>query len=69
MMMFKLTAAYQIDKTQRVSLQYLFQHLDTNDYYFNGYQYGYTPTSVMPTNQTSPNYNVNVIMLMYRLEL
>ena len=69
MMMFKLTAAYQIDKTQRISLQYMFQHLDTNDYFFNGYQYGYTPTSVMPTNQTSPNYNVNVIMLMYRFEL
>ena len=69
MMMFKLTAAYQVDKTQRISLQYMFQHLDTNDYYFNGYQYGYTPTSVLSTNQTAPNYNVNVIMLMYRLEL
>ncbi len=65
----RLQATYKIDKTQQVALQYMFQHLDTNDYYYNGYQLGYTPTSVLPTNQSSPNYNVNVIMLMYRAQL
>ena len=65
----RLQATYKIDKQQQVALQYMFQHLDSNDYYYNGYALGYTPTSVLPTNQTSPNYNVNVIMLMYRAQL
>ena len=66
---FKLQGTYKIDKTQSVALQYMFQHLSASDYYYNGYQLGYTPTSVMPTNQTAPSYNVNVIMLMYRAQL
>ena len=66
---FKLQGTYKIDKTQSVALQYMFQHLSSNDYYYNGYQLGYTPTSVMPSQQQSPNYNVNVIMLMYRAQL
>ena len=66
---FKLQGTYKIDKTQSVALQYQFQHLSASDYYYNGYQLGYTPTSVMPTNQTAPSYNVNVIMLMYRAQL
>ena len=66
---FKLQGTYKIDKTQSVALQYMFQHLSASDYYYNGYQLGYTPTSVLPTNQTAPSYNVNVIMLMYRAQL
>ena len=66
---FKLQGTYKIDKTQSVALQYQFQHLSASDYYYNGYQLGYTPTSVLPTNQTAPSYNVNVIMLMYRAQL
>lgn len=66
---FKLQGTYKIDKTQSVALQYMFQHLASNDYYYNGYQLGYTPTGVLPTNQQAPSYNVNVIMLMYRAQL
>ena len=66
---FKLQGTYKIDKTQSVALQYMFQHLSASDYYYNGYQLGYTPTSVLPTNQSNPSYNVNVIMLMYRAQL
>ena len=47
----------------------MFQHLSASDYYYNGYQMGYTPTSVLPTQQSAPSYNVNVIMLMYRAQL
>ena len=65
----KLTGTYKIDKTSSVALMYQFQHLSSNDPYYNGYQLGYTPTSVLPTNQQSPNYNVNVIMLMYRAQM
>jgi hypothetical protein len=38
---------------------YWFQRLGTSDYAYDGMQYG-TITSVMPTNQQSPNYNVSV---------
>ena len=66
---FKLQGTYKIDKVQSVALQYMFQHLSASDYYYNGYQMGYTPTSVLPTQQSAPSYNVNVIMLMYRAQL
>ena len=56
---------YKIDKNSKVGLQYLYQRLLSNDYYYNGLQYGTTPTGVMPTNQNSGSYNVNVITLGY----
>jgi MtrB/PioB family decaheme-associated outer membrane protein len=61
----KLTGSYKLDKHSRVALVYLYQHLKTNDYYYNGYQYGYTPNRVMPTNEQSPNYNVNFLGVSY----
>jgi len=61
----KLTGTYSIDKKSKVALIYLYQKLNSNDYYYNGYQYGYTPNRVMPSNEQAPNYNVNVIAVTY----
>ena len=63
--MIKLGGIYQLDKNQKIGLQYWYQHLYSNDYYYNGYQMGYSPTGVMPTNQNSGSYNVNVISANY----
>ena len=61
----RLGGTYTIDKHSKVGLQYLYQRLISTDYYYNGYQYGYTATGVMPTNQTSGSYNVNVVTVGY----
>ena len=65
MAIIKLGGSYELDKNSRVGLMYWFQHLYSNDYSYNSYQSGYTPSGVMPTNQTSPSYNVNVISANY----
>ncbi|HTN66208.1 MAG TPA: MtrB/PioB family outer membrane beta-barrel protein, partial [Burkholderiaceae bacterium] len=65
MYQFKLTGGYRIDKNSRLSLQYLYQRLRSNDYYYNGLQAGFTPTSLMPTNQQADNYNVNAVAVTY----
>lgn len=62
---FKLTGTYQVDKSAQVALGYLYQRLDSKDYYYNAYQYGYTPTSVLPTNQDTGSYSVNVVAVSY----
>ena len=61
----KLGGFYQIDKHQGVGIRYMYQHLNSSDYYYNGYQAGYTPVNVLPTNQTSGSYNVYVIAASY----
>ncbi len=61
----RIGGTYKIDKSSKVGLQYLYQRLLSTDPYYNGLQYGTTPTSVMPTNQNSGSYNVNVITLGY----
>ena len=44
---------------------YLFQKLASDDYYYNGLQYGTNPNSMLATNQTAPNYSLNVVTLTY----
>jgi hypothetical protein len=61
----RIGGTYQIDKNSKLGLQYLYQRLLSNDYYYNGLQYGYTSTGLMPTNQTSGSYNVNVFTVGY----
>jgi len=61
----KFGGVYQVDKNSRIGLQYWFQHLYSNDYYYNGYQAGTNPSGVMPTQQTNPSYSVNVISANY----
>jgi len=62
---FKLTGTYQVDKSSKVALAYQYQKLSSEDYYYNGYQYGYTPNRVVPTNEQAPNYSVNLIGVSY----
>jgi len=61
----KLGGSYEVTKNSKVGLMYWFQHLYSNDYYYNAYAYGTTPTTVMPTNQTAPSYSVNVFAVNY----
>ena len=61
----KLGAMYKIDKQSTVGLRYTYQHLYSSDYYVNGLQYGTTPNTLMPTNQTTGSYSVNVIAASY----
>lgn len=65
LLMFKLTGTYQVDKTSRIALGYQYQNLKTDDFFYNTYQYGYTPNRVMPTNEQAPNYSVNVVRVSY----
>ncbi|HEX7454581.1 MAG TPA: MtrB/PioB family decaheme-associated outer membrane protein [Gallionella sp.] len=62
---FKITGDYHVDKTSTVAVAYLFQKLKSNDYYYNGYQYGYTSTGLMPTNEQAPSYTVNFVGVSY----
>jgi MtrB/PioB family decaheme-associated outer membrane protein len=62
----KLRGNYQIDKRSSVSVGYWLQKLVANDYYYNAYQYGYTPSTMLPTNQQSPSYTVHVMTVSYR---
>jgi MtrB/PioB family decaheme-associated outer membrane protein len=62
---FKLTGNYQMDKASKVAVGYLFQKLASEDYYYNALAYGSTANSMLPTNQTAPNYSVNVVTVSY----
>jgi MtrB/PioB family decaheme-associated outer membrane protein len=61
----KLTGIYKLDKASKVAIGYMFQKLHATDYYYNGLQYGYAPTALMPTNQQAPDYSVNLISVSY----
>jgi MtrB/PioB family decaheme-associated outer membrane protein len=65
MIQFKLTGIYQLDKSGKIAVGYLYRNLNSEDYYYNGLQYGSTPSSVMPTNQTEPSYHVNMVWASY----
>jgi len=61
----KFGGIYQIDKSSRIGMQYWFQRLYSNDYFYNAYQAGTNPSNIMPTQMSSPSYNVNVISANY----
>jgi MtrB/PioB family decaheme-associated outer membrane protein len=61
----RLAAAYQLNKAGVVSLHYTYQKLNSNDYFYSGYQVGYTDVTVLPTNQMAPSYSVNVVGISY----
>lgn len=62
---FKLAGSYQLDKSSKIIAGYMFQRLKTNDYFYNAQQFGSTPTTLLPTNQQAPSYNVNVLFAAY----
>jgi MtrB/PioB family decaheme-associated outer membrane protein len=61
----KVSGDYKVDKASKVVVGYLHQRLRSNDYYYNGYQLGYTPTGLMPTNEQAPSYSVNYVFAAY----
>lgn len=62
---FKLSGKYKLDKNSKIAAGYIYQHMKSTDYYYNGLQAGYTPSALMPTNQQSPNYTVNYVTVSY----
>ncbi|MGO9444937.1 MAG: MtrB/PioB family decaheme-associated outer membrane protein [Thiobacillaceae bacterium] len=61
----KLTGDYKLDKSSKIMAGYVYQHLNSNDYYYDAYQLGDTATGMLPTNQQSPSYTVNVVFVAY----
>lgn len=60
----RLNVAYAIDKASGVRFFYWYQRLTTTDFAYDGMQYG-TITSVMPTGEKPPSYNVSVVGVSY----
>jgi MtrB/PioB family decaheme-associated outer membrane protein len=50
----------------KIIMVYTFQRLVSDDYLYNAYQYGYTPATLLPTNQQAPSYQMNAIFVAYR---
>jgi MtrB/PioB family decaheme-associated outer membrane protein len=63
----KLTGNYKVHKNGKVALAYIYQKLNSNDYFYNGQQFGTTPNALMPTGMQMQNYGVNVVALSYSL--
>ena len=61
----KLAGTYNLDKNSSFTVRYIYQQLNSTDYLFNAYAYGNTASAVLPTNQTSGSYIVNVIAAGY----
>ena len=61
----KLTGNYKVHKNGKVALTYMYQKLNSNDYFYNGQGLGYTPSTLMPTNLLPQSYAVNVVALSY----
>ncbi len=62
----KISGSYQVDKSAKVILGLIHKQLRSNDYFYNGYQYGYTPSSVLHTNQQSGSYSINAVAASYQ---
>lgn len=61
----KLTGNYKVHKNGKVALAYIYQKLNSSDYFYNGQQFGFTPNRVMPTGLQEQDYAVNVVALSY----
>ena len=61
----KLVGDYKVNKQGKVALGYIYQHLISDDYYYNALQTGVTPTKLMPTNQNAGGYSINVVTATY----
>jgi hypothetical protein len=65
MLSLKLSGVYQVDKSSKIALGYMFNRRKTNDYYYSAYETGSTDVTVLPTDQRAPNYSVNQVMASY----
>jgi hypothetical protein len=62
----KLTANYALSNRSTVGLGYIYEKLKSNDYFYNYYQFGFSGTTTMPTNQQAPSFTENVVFATYR---
>ncbi|NOT12308.1 MAG: MtrB/PioB family decaheme-associated outer membrane protein [Methylococcaceae bacterium] len=63
----KLTGNYKVHKNGKIAVAYIYQKLNSNDYFYNGQQFGYTPNRVMPNGLQEQDYTVNAVALSYNL--
>lgn len=63
---FRFIGAYRLNASSSLLAGYLYQRLKSTDYFYNAYQLGFTPTTLLPTNQQAPNYSVNSVFVAYR---
>ena len=61
----KFTGNYKVHKNGKLSLTYMYQKLNSNDYFYNGQQFAATPSTLLPTGLQPQSYAVNVIALSY----
>ena len=64
-MSFKLTGNYKLHKNGKLSMAYIYQKLNSNDYFYSTQQFGLTPARVIPNNLQPQDYTVNVVALSY----
>ncbi len=65
----RLNGSYDLGKSGlggKILMGYTYQHLASDDFLYNAYQYGYTPATLLPTNQQAPSYHVSAIFAAYR---
>jgi hypothetical protein len=60
----RLNVRYLISKDTRIGVGYVWQHLKSEDWAYEGMQYGGL-SGVLPTNEKSPTYNVHTIGITY----
>ena len=61
----KFTSNYKVHKDGKLSLTYMYQKLNSNDYFYYGQQFATTPNRVLPTGLQMQSYAVNVVALSY----
>ncbi len=61
----QLSGTYKVNEKGKIRLGYMYQLMDSEDYYFNGYQLGFTPNRVLPTNEKAWSYSNHVVGLSY----
>lgn len=64
----QLSGTYEVNKNGKLRLGYMYELLDTEDYYYNGLQLGFTPDRVLPTNEQPWGYSNHTIGLTYIFE-
>jgi hypothetical protein len=65
----RLNGSYDLGTSGRggkIIMGYTYQHLASDDFFYNAYQYSYTPATLLPTNQQAPSYQVSAIFAAYR---
>ena len=60
----QIAGQYAINKSSAIRAFYWWQRLQTSDYAYDGMQFG-SISSVIPTAETAPNYNVSIVGVSY----